>query len=116
MMSNKSISEILGEIAELLDAGNYVRHARDIRNLSILAGSESKLDHAEFKRKIVEDKWYWLGMGTIADIVMPDEKLNRKFIRAYYQLAIACQENGCDSIYSRDVKFVFGTWIKKRLF
>jgi len=56
----------------VLRSGGFVKHADDIFELRRLALSADDADKEKFKKEITTNKWYWLGMGTIADIT-PEE-------------------------------------------
>ena len=112
MTFNQPIVTALRRIAEALtDAGDYPKQAASIESLLSLASSETPSAQATFKKEITTNKWYWLGMGTIADIELRDQKLNQKFVSAYYDLATACEQAGYGTIYSRNLGSVFGKWL-----
>jgi len=112
MTFNQPIVSALRRIAEALtDAGDYPKQAASIESLLSLASSEAPSAQATFNKEITTNKWYWLGMGTIADISLRDQELNHKFVSAYYDLAIACRQAGYGSAYSRDLEAIFGKWL-----
>jgi hypothetical protein len=102
----------LEKIAMILRQVDYATHAADIEVLREAALSNDPHDQSHFQSEITGNKWYWLGMGTIADISFSDRELNGRFKRAYYELATACDTHGFGSIYSRDVATVYGRWIR----
>lgn len=113
MTSDHPIARALREIADVLsEAKHYPKHARDIESLLSLAVNEEPEAQATFKKEITTNKSYWLGMGTIADISLPERALNRKFVSAYYDLARACEQDGFESVYSKDVEATFGKWLR----
>jgi hypothetical protein len=113
----------LAEIASLLRREDYYlssreiceKQALDIDALRDAALSAESKQQAHFRVEITQNGWYWLGMGTIADIVFTNVERNSQFIRAYFALAIACESAGLGSIYSRNVKDIFGKWIRDGL-
>jgi hypothetical protein len=113
MNESDPIPSALAEITAVLRQGKYGRQADAVERLRGLAISSGQQDQEEFQREITTNKRYWLGMGTIADIVLDDPTLNSRFKRAYYNLAVACQEIGLTSIYSKDVAQIFGGWIQQ---
>ncbi len=113
MEASDPIPTVLAEIARLLRRENYEKQALDIERLREAALSSDPEQEAHFRAEITQNKWYWLGMGTIADIVFKDKELNRQFVHAYSDLANACESAGLGSIYSRDVRDVFGEWIRR---
>ncbi len=113
MTSDHPIALALRQIADVLtETRHYPKHAKDIESLLSLAVNEAPEAQTTFKKEITTNKWYWLGMGTIADISLSDRVLNRKFVSAYYDLARACGQEGFDSIYSKDVETIFGKWLR----
>ena len=113
MTSDHPIVLALRQIADVLtEAKHYPKHSKDIESLLSLAVSEVPEAQAEFKKEITTNKWYWLGMGTIADISLSDRVLNHKFVSAYYDLARACGQEGFDSIYSKNVETIFGKCLR----
>ena len=115
MKSSDPIPTALAEIALLLRQEDYNTHATDIESLREAALSSDVERQQQFQSQITQNKWYWLGMGTIADICFHNRDLHRRFINAYYGLASACEQAGLSSIYSRTVADVFGEWIRKSL-
>jgi hypothetical protein len=113
MSPTDRIPSALAEIADVLRNGSFIKHSGDILELRRLALSADETDQEKFKKEITTNKWYWLGMGTIADITLPTPDANRRFIVAYHDLAMACCASEFDSIYSRDVATVFGSWLKR---
>jgi hypothetical protein len=107
-----AIPTALEKIAAILREEDYFAHAADIDALREAALSNDQRDQDHFRSEITRNKWYWLGMGTIADISFSDRELNSRFKRAYHELAMACDESGFGSIYSRDVVTIYGGWIK----
>src|ERR1051326_2908601 len=97
------IPTALAEIAELLCEEHLPKHARDIEELRDAALSLAPWKQEFFRSEITRNKWYWLGMGTIADICPSDRKRHHRFIQAYFDLANACEAVCLSSIYSRDV-------------
>jgi hypothetical protein len=115
MQPTDAIPTALKIIAEILRQEDYAVHAVDIEALRDAALSNDPHDQYRFRSEITGNKWYWLGMGTIADISFSDRELNSRFKRAYYELAMACDANGFGSIYSRDVAIVYGRWIRDEI-
>ncbi len=115
MKPSDPIPTALAEIASLLRQESHVTQAVDIEDLRQAALSPDAEAQPYFRSQITQNKWYWLGMGTIADICMRDRQLHRRFIRAYYDLAEACEQAGFASIHSRRVSEIFGDWIRKGL-
>jgi hypothetical protein len=113
MKSSDPIPTALAEIASLLRLEDYDTQAADIEILREAAMSSDSERQQYFRSQITQNKWYWLGMGTIADICFHDRDLHRRFIKAYSGLASACEQAGLSSIYSRDVAGIFGEWIRK---
>ena len=113
MTSDHPIALALRQIADVLTvARHYPKYAKDIESLLSLAVNETPEAQTTFKKEITTNKWYWLGMGTIADISLSDRALNRKFVSAYYDLAKACVQEGFDSSYSKDVETIIGKWLR----
>lgn len=112
MQPTHAIATALEKIAKLLRQENYLKQAIDIEALRDLALSDDDQDQARFRSEIAENKWYWLGQSTIADISFTNRELDGRFKRAYYELAMACDANGLGSAYSRDVATIFGQWIR----
>jgi hypothetical protein len=112
MNPSDSVPTALAEIALTLRQESYDLQAADIETLREWALSHNEQDSTRFRTEITQNKWYWLGMGTIADISFHDRELNGRFIRAYYGLAVACESEGLGSIYSRDIFDIFGRWIR----
>jgi hypothetical protein len=112
MKPSDPIPAALEEIALLLRQGNHIRQAIDIEDLrqSALSPNCHKYDH--FCSQITQNKWYWGGMGTIADISFQDRALDGQFKRAYFKLADACESEGLASVHSQSIANVFGQWIK----
>ena len=113
MKPSIKISEALDKIASLLRQGGYPTQAQSITALRDAALSDDPAEHAFFRSEITGNKWYWLGMGTIADICLEDRQKNKEFLMAYCDLAAACETAGLSSIYSRDVADIFGGWLRK---
>jgi hypothetical protein len=113
MACDHAIARALRQIADVLTvARDYPKHLADIESLLSLARSETPEAQATFKKEITTNKWYWLGMGTITDISLADRALNRKCVSAYRDLAVACEQKGFGSIYSKDVEAIFGKWLR----
>jgi hypothetical protein len=111
--SSDPIPTALAEIASLLRQEAYETQAAHIESLRKAAMSSDSDRQEHFRLQITQNKVYWLGMGTIADISFHDRDLNRRFCRAYVDLADACEQAGLSSIYSRKVADIFGEWIRK---
>ncbi len=99
-------------MALLLRQEDFDAQAADIESLQESALSDDGREQAHFRSEITQNKWYWLGMGTIVDISFTNRELNGQFIRAYYDLAAACDASGLGSVYSRNVADIFGRWIR----
>jgi hypothetical protein len=96
----------------LLRQEHYDKQAADIEQLRDAAVSSDPEQQRHFSSQITQNKWYWLGMGTIADVCLQQRELQARFIRAYNNLAVACDQAGLSSVYSRDVALVFGEWVR----
>ena len=107
------IPEILAEIATILEQDGFNSHAEILLHLRDLYLSDNPEDNDSFKKEIMENKYYWLGMGTIADLTLSDREKNNRFVDSYYRLAVECRNQGYRSIYSDDVESIFGGWLKK---
>jgi hypothetical protein len=114
MSESDLIPMALAEIASLLHQEHFGTQAQAIESLRDAALSSAPEKQAFFRSEITGNKWYWLGMGTIADICFQDQELNKRFVQAYFDLATACEQAGLSSIYSRDVAEVFGGWIRNK--
>jgi len=112
MKLSDPIPNALTEIASILRQQEYDQHAADIEALLNGAISGDRKEQARFCSEITGNKWYWGGMGTIADIQFKDRELNGRYMRAYYRLATACEEEGFESVYSRVIADIFGRWIR----
>ena len=113
MKASDPIPTALAVIASLFRRENYQKHALDIEKLREAGLSPDAGQQQQFHSAITQNNWYWLGMGTIADISFRDRELNREFVHAYFDLASACESAGLGSIYSRNVRDVFGGWIRR---
>ena len=113
MRPSDPIPTALLEIASLLRQEDYDAQAADIEKLCGAALLSDPERQEQFRAEITENKWYWLRMGTIADICLQNRELNKRFIKAYNDLALACDQAGLSSVYSKDVARIFGEWIRK---
>lgn len=113
MSPTDNIPRALTAIAEILVSQRLHKHAGDIMALHGWAISDDDIEREKFRREVTTNKWYWLGMGTIADVAFTSSETNQRFIQAYYDLATACEEAGCASIHSRDAAKVFDIILKK---
>lgn len=98
------IPAILADLAAILDRFEYSSQRDSLLELSGLYDS----DPAQFRHDITTNKYYWLGMGTIADICFGDSDADAEFRALYHRLATECERSGFRSAYSFDVASVFG--------
>jgi hypothetical protein len=106
------IPAALTEIASILRQQEYCKQATDIEALLNGAISDDKKERARFRSEITQNKWYWGGMGTIADLSFVDREVDARFKRAYHRLATACESEGLGSIYCKSIADTFGRWIR----
>jgi hypothetical protein len=114
----ESILRALREIQETLDAGGHHDAAFRIESLRNLGASSLEAERQSFVRELTGNKYYWGGMGTIADRIMPTPELTVRFISAYLELTRSCEANGMASSYSKDLESTFTKFLeywRKRL-
>lgn len=104
---NDKITQSLSEIESLLLSEHHHRQAGYIAKLRELYCSALQADRIEFERLVTTDKYLWLGMGTIADIILTSEDANLRFGQAYFDFATECERLGLRSIYTEDLLQVF---------
>ena len=100
------IPDILQTLASLLDRFDYKSQSDALLSLRDWYSA----DPDKFRHEITTNKYYWLGMGTIADICLCDSEADFEFRRLYCELANECERFGFRSIYSYDVATVYGKW------
>jgi len=103
-----SVTDTLLTLERILSAGGFAYERNRIKALRILGESSIEEERVRFRSQITGNKYFWGGMGTAADLIMPTPELNKLFFLAYYDLAVACEREGLSSIYSRDIKHLFG--------
>ena len=103
---------LLKHLAELLEASGYEEHAASLEELARLAHSGDSEERQKFASQLTTTNYYWLGMGTIADVSLPSQELDQRFKIAYLNLARLCRESGLASPYSEAVEDIFGRWMK----
>ena len=96
----------------LLRKEDCIKSAIDVEELRAASLSDDSAKQKFFRTEITQNKWYWLGMGTIADICHQDRDLRKQFREAYLRLAISCKDEGLASIYSERIIDIFGKWIE----
>jgi hypothetical protein len=109
---SESILRALLELHGILEAGGYPKAASEIGSLRSLGASSLDAQRSEFARTITTDKYFWGGMGTIADLVMPTPQLEVRFASAYLELAKACELAGLGPIYSKSIRRDFPGLLK----
>jgi hypothetical protein len=112
-IAKNKLDSALMALEELLRADGYDSQSAYISNLRELYNSSKEADQSEFRRLITKEKFIWLGMGTIAEIVLSTDEQNQKFVQTYYDLAAECERLGFGSIYSRDVENFFGKQLRR---
>lgn len=103
---------LLKHLAELLEEAGHAEHAASLEELVRLANSGDSNERQIFASQLTTNNYYWLGMGTIADVSFPSQELDHQFKIAYLNLARLCRESGLASRYSEDVEDIFGRWMK----
>jgi len=102
------VPDAIAEIASILREGFRTSEAAEIETLRKLADSSDPSSRERFRAEITTNPRYWRTEGGIASVTMSNAELNRRFRRAYYDLAVACDRERLDSEYSRDVKAAYG--------
>lgn len=120
MIASDPVPTALAEIARLLRQGDdsdgtFEKQAHDIEMLRDSALASDSVLQEQFRTEITKNGWFWLGMGTIADIAFRNKERNAQFIRAYLALARACESAGLESEYSSTLKDTFGKWVREGL-
>lgn len=114
MIESDPIPTALAEIAAVLRQDNFVRHPANIDKLRSVALSSDPEQQKYFRYEITVNKYYWMGMGTIADLILSTDELNWRFMQAYFDLATACEAAGLGSVHSRGIADSFGRQLRER--